>query len=191
MKTKINGTVRNYFLAALLAVIGLVMLIWPAFCIKIVVVLAGLATIINGIYNLINFYNFCDDKIYKKSLLIRCISSIIIGTIAVLFPIVLMKSFTAIWTVITYVLAIFFILYAGVSIFSVSMMQNVDKDLKKRITQESMIYLLIAIILFVIPIGSVIATIIRIAGIAAIVFGLLLIIRELVYSKKMNSVKNN
>lgn len=191
MKTKINGTVRNYFLAAMLAVIGLVMLIWPAFCIKIVVVLAGLATIINGIYNLINFYNFCDDKIYKKSLLIRCISSIIIGTIAVLFPIVLMKSFAAIWTVITYVLAIFFILYAGVSIFSVSMMQNVDKDLKKRITQESMIYLLIAIILFVIPIGSVIATIIRIAGIVAIVFGLLLIIRELVYSKKMNSVKNN
>lgn len=191
MKEKINDKVKNYSLAVLIALMGLVMLIWPEFCIKIVVVISGLAVIVNGIFTLKNYYNFVDDSGYKKSLLIKCILSIVIGLVAVLFPFILMKSVAAIWTIITYVLAVFFIVYSIISIFSVSLLKDVEADFKRRVISESIIYLLIAVILFVIPVGSVIATIFRVAGIVALVVSALMITREIFYSKKMNSVKNN
>lgn len=191
MNTKINSKIKSYCLAALIAIIGLVMLIWPEFCIKIIVVIAGLATIFNGIFTLKNYYNLCDDKLYKKSLLIKCIVSIVIGLIAVLFPLILMKSVAAIWTIITYVLAVFFIAYALSSIFTISLVSEIEGEIKKRVIFESVIYLLIAVILFVIPIGTVIATIFRVAGVVAILVAVLMIVREVIYSKKMNSVKNS
>lgn len=191
MKEKINDKVKNYSLAVLIALMGLVMLIWPEFCIKIVVVISGLAVIVNGIFTLKNYYNFVDDSGYKKSLLIKCILSIVIGLVAVLFPFILMKSVAAIWTIITYVLAVFFIVYSIISIFSVSLLKDVEADFKRRVVSESIIYLLIAVILFVIPVGSVIATIFRVAGIVALVVSALMITREIFYSKKMNSVKNS
>lgn len=191
MKEKINDKVKNYSLAVLIALMGLVMLIWPEFCIKIVVVISGLAVIVNGIFTLKNYYNFVDDSGYKKSLLIKCILSIVIGLVAVLFPFILMKSVAAIWTIITYVLAVFFIVYSIISIFSVSLLKDVEADFKRRVISESIIYLLIAVILFVIPVGSVIATIFRVAGIVALVVSALMITREIFYSKKMNSVKNS
>lgn len=191
MKEKINDKVKNYSLAVLIALMGLVMLIWPEFCIKIVVVIAGLAVIVNGCFTLKNYYNFVDDSGYKKSLLIKCILSIVIGLVAVLFPFILMKSVAAIWTIITYVLAVFFIVYSIISIFSVSLLKDVEADFKRRVISESIIYLLIAVILFVIPVGSVIATIFRVAGIVALVVSALMITREIFYSKKMNSVKNS
>lgn len=191
MKEKINDKVKNYSLAVLIALMGLVMLIWPEFCIKIVVVISGLAVIVNGIFTLKNYYNFVDDSGYKKSLLIKCILSIVIGLVAVLFPFILMKSVAAIWTIITYVLAVFFIVYSIISIFSVSLLKDADADFKRRVVSESIIYLLIAVILFVIPVGSVIATIFRVAGIVALVVSALMITREIFYSKKMNSVKNS
>lgn len=191
MKEKINDKVKNYSLAVLIALMGLVMLIWPEFCIKIVVVIAGLAVIVNGCFTLKNYYNFVDDSGYKKSLLIKCILSIVIGLVAVLFPFILMKSVAAIWTIITYVLAVFFIVYSIISIFSVSLLKDVEADFKRRVVSESIIYLLIAVILFVIPVGSVIATIFRVAGIVALVVSALMITREIFYSKKMNSVKNS
>lgn len=191
MKEKINDKVKNYSLAVLIALMGLVMLIWPEFCIKIVVVIAGLAVIVNGCFTLKNYYNFVDDSGYKKSLLIKCIMSIVIGLVAVLFPFILMKSVAAIWTIITYVLAVFFIVYSIISIFSVSLLKDVEANFKRRVVSESIIYLLIAVILFVIPVGSVIATIFRVAGIVALVVSALMITREIFYSKKMNSVKNS
>ena len=95
---------KNYFLGAMLAVIGLVMLIWPGFCIKIVVILAGLATIATGFYNLAKTTQVSEEAAYKKTTFIKNIISIVIGVIAVLCPLLLMKSVTVIWNVITYIL---------------------------------------------------------------------------------------
>lgn len=180
---------KNYFLGALLAVIGLVMLIWPTFCIKIVVILAGAATVAGGIYNLAKNSNVSEDPAFKKASFIKNIVSILIGIVAVLCPLLLMKSVTVIWTVITYVLAIYFVIYAISGFFISSYTKDLDSEFRKRITTESMIYLLIAILLFVLPIGAVVETIIRIAGAVAIVTGAVFITREIVYSKKMKSVK--
>ena len=100
-----------------------------------------------------------------------------------------MKSVTVIWTVITYVLAVYFVIYAISGFFISSYTKDLDSEIRRRITTESMIYLLIAILLFVLPIGAVIETIIRIAGAVAIVVGAIFITKEIVYSKKMKSVK--
>lgn len=180
---------KNYFLGVLLAVIGLVMLIRPAFCIKIVVILAGAATVANGVCNLAKTTQVSEDPAYKKTSFIKNIVSILIGVIAVLCPLLLMKSVSVIWTVITYVLAVYFVIYAISGFFISSYTKDLDSEIRRRITTESMIYLLIAILLFVLPIGAVIETIIRIAGAVAIVVGAIFITKEIVYSKKMKSVK--
>lgn len=180
---------KNYFLGALLAVMGLVMLIWPSFCIKIVVILAGVATVATGIYNLAKTTQVSEDPAYKKASFIKNIVSILIGIIAVLCPLLLMKSVSVIWTIITYVLAIYFVIYAISGFFISSYTKDLDSEIRKRITTESLIYFLIAILLFVLPLGEIIKTIIRIAGAVAIVVGAVFITREIVYSKKMKSVK--
>lgn len=180
---------KNYFLGALLALMGLVMLIWPGFCIKIVVILAGLATVATGIYNLAKTTQVSEEPVYRKTTFIKNIISIVIGVIAVVCPLLLMKSAAFIWTVITYILAIYFVIYAILGFVISSYTKDLESEIRKRITTESIIFLLIAVILFVLPIGAVIETIIRIAGAVAIVVGAIFIIREILYSKKTKSVK--
>ena len=171
---------KNFLLGAVLMVTGILMIAVPETCIKTIVIMIGAATAVNGIYTLINFYKLSDDKIYKRTVLIKCLSSVIVGIIAVLFPILLMKTVAAIWTVITVILAIYFILFAVAGFFSSSLIRDLPDEEKKRITQESFIYLLIAVVLFIIPIGKIISTLFRIAGIAGTVIGVVIIIREII-----------
>lgn len=174
---------KNFFLGIIIAIISLLMIFIPNTCIKVIVILVGAATLINGIYTLVKFYDLNNDKTYKKILLIKCITGIIIGLIAVLFPIFLMKSISAIWNIITFILAFYCVVYAMAGFFSSAFVKNLDEDVRKRITSESFIYLLIAIILFVIPIGAVIETIFRIAGIVALVIAIIIIAREFTTKK--------
>ncbi|MBR5645457.1 MAG: DUF308 domain-containing protein [Treponema sp.] len=171
---------KNFLLGAILMVTGILMIAVPETCIKTIVIMIGAATAVNGIYTLINFYKLSDDKIYKRTVLIKCLSSVIVGIIAVLFPLLLMKTVAAIWTVITVILAIYFILFAVAGFFSSSLIRDLPDEEKKRITQESFIYLLIAVVLFIIPIGKIISTLFRIAGIAGTVIGVVIIIREII-----------
>lgn len=181
--------IKNLSLGIVLALIGLVMLVWPSFCIKIVVIIAGIATVACGIYNLATASQYSNDKTYKKASFIKNILSILVGIVAVLCPLLLMKSFSLIWNVITYTLAIYFVIYAIFGLFLSSYTKDFNPLMRKRITFESMIFLLIAILLFVLPIGAVIETIIRIAGGVALFVGAIVVTREIIYSKNMKSVK--
>ena len=71
--------IKNIFLGAILAVIGILMITIPDFCTKVIVILVGAATVVNGIYTLKNNYSLSEDPVYKKTLKIKCISSIVIG----------------------------------------------------------------------------------------------------------------
>jgi uncharacterized membrane protein HdeD (DUF308 family) len=169
---------KNFLLGAILTVTGILMIAIPETCIKTIVIMIGAATAINGIYTLINFYKLSDDKIYKRTVLVKCLSSVIVGIVAVLFPLLLMKTVAAIWTVITIILAVYFVLFAVAGFFSSSLIKDLSVEDKKRITQESFIYLLIAVVLFIIPVGKIISTLFRIAGVAGTVIGLVIIVKE-------------
>lgn len=176
--------VKNIFLGIILAVMGILMITIPETCINVIVILVGAATLVNGIYSLKKYYNLSDEPVYKKTLLAKCISSIIIGILAVFFPLALMNTFTAIWTVITFVLAVYLLLFAFTGFFSSLFIPGLSDDDKKRITYESFIYFIIAVLLFITPIGSIIKTLFIICGIVALVLGVVVIAKEVILQKR-------
>jgi len=183
MKTK------NIILGICLSLIGLLMTIAPGTCIKAVVVIVGLVAICSGAYNLFVEYKKTTIPQIKQSLLIKSIASIVIGLIAVICPFALLKTVSSIWKVISYILAVYLILFSFYGFYTASKMREAAPEERKRITKESFIGLLIAVLLFVIPIEAVGRTFVRIIGIAGLAIGVVLIIIEIVISKRTTVIK--
>lgn len=180
MKTK------NLILGGVLALIGLLMLTMPGACINAVVVLIGLTAIAVGIYNLVVVYKNDKNPQIKKVVLIKSIVSIVIGLVAVISPFALIKTIASIWTIISYILAVYLILFAAAGIYSCLKLKrdDVNPDERKKITRENVICLLIAILLFIIPIEAVGKTFVRVLGIVGLVIGAVLILVEIIVSKR-------
>ena len=112
MKTK------NIILGVILAVLGIVMIAIPDTCIKAVVVIVGAAAVAFSVYNLLVVYKQSEDAAFKKTLLIKSIVTFVVGLISIICPFVLVKTVEAIWKIISIVLAVYMILYAGLSVYS-------------------------------------------------------------------------
>lgn len=182
MKTK------NIVLGGILAVIGLLMIINPAACINAVVVLVGLTTVVIGGYNLFYTYKNCVIPQAKKMILIKSIVSIVIGLIAVISPFALVKTVASIWKIISFVLGVYLILFAAAGIYSgIKYKSENPEDFKKNLT-EGIICVLIAILLFIIPVGAVGLTIVKALGIIGIIFGAVLILVEVGIARRTTVV---
>lgn len=172
MKTK------NIVLGGILAVIGLLMIINPGACINAVVVLVGLTAVVIGGYNLFYTYKNCTVSQAKKMILIKSIVSIVIGLIAVISPFALVKTVASIWKIISIVLGVYLILFAAAGIYSgIKYKSENPEDFKKNLT-EGIICVLIAILLFIIPVGAVGLTIVKALGVIGIIVGAVLILVE-------------
>ena len=172
MKTK------NIVLGGILAVIGLLMIINPGACINAVVVLVGLTAVVIGGYNLFYTYKNCTVQQAKKMILIKSIVSIVIGLIAVISPFALVKTVASIWKIISIVLGVYLILFAAAGIYSgIKYKSENPEDFKKNLT-EGIICVLIAILLFIIPVGAVGLTIVKALGVIGIIVGAVLILVE-------------
>ena len=182
MKTK------NIVFGGILAVIGLLMLINPGACINAVVVLVGLTAIAAGGYNL--FYTLKNITIpeIKKMILIKSIVSIVIGLVAVICPFALVKTVTSIWKIISYVLAVYLILFAATNVYSsIKFRKTAGDDFKKNLI-EGIICFLIAVLLFIIPIEEVGLTIVRVLGTISIIIGAVLIFVEVGIARRTTVV---
>ena len=95
----------NYFIAGLLGVLGILILIFPAFWIKLIVILLGLGAVGYGIYNFSYIKKLSDDSSYRSVIMVRSLVSIIIGLLAVILPMTVAETM---WTIMIYVLAVYF-----------------------------------------------------------------------------------
>ena len=182
MKTK------NIVFGGILAVIGLLMLINPGACINAVVVLVGLTAIAAGGYNL--FYTLKNITVpeIKKMILIKSIVSIVIGLVAVICPFALVKTVTSIWKIISYILAVYLILFAATNVYSsIKFRKTAGDDFKKNLI-EGIICFLIAVLLFIIPIEEVGLTIVRVLGTISIIIGAVLIFVEVGIARRTTVV---
>ncbi|MBO4857405.1 MAG: DUF308 domain-containing protein [Treponema sp.] len=182
MKTK------NIVFGGILAVIGLLMLINPGACINAVVVLVGLTAIAAGGYNL--FYTLKNITVpeIKKMILIKSIVSIVIGLVAVICPFALVKTVTSIWKIISYILAVYLILFAATNVYSsIKFRKTASDDFKKNLI-EGIICFLIAVLLFIIPIEEVGLTIVRVLGTISIIIGAVLIFVEVGIARRTTVV---
>lgn len=178
MKTK------NIILGAILAILGIIMIAKPDACIKAVVVIVGLAALVFSIYNLLFVYKQCEDPVYKKTLFIKGLVTFVIGLISIICPFVLVKTVTTIWKIISIVLAVYLILYAGVSVYSSAKLRAKFADESKKLLIEALIFVAIAILLIIIPIEQFGIAFVRVVGLGGLIIGLVMVAVEIVVSKR-------
>lgn len=171
---------RWYLYSGILAaVLGLLIIIFPAFWIKLVVIMLGLAAIAYGIYSLKFTKTVYDDSYYKKTILIKSIVSIVAGVMAVLFPLAIGG---AAWSAMIWVLIIYLLLSAAAGFYAAALLKDSGVE-RKRYIIENLLLLATAVILILISPRSLGNAIIRLIGIIILVAGVVLIVFD-VFSAK-------
>lgn len=177
---------KRWFLyeGILLAVLGLLLIIFPTFWVKLVVILLGIGSIGYGIYSLKYTKSLYKDTHYERSILIKSILSIAIGFLVVVFPLFFAK---AAWTVMMWILIIYLIVTAVLGFYAASLLKDTGIE-RKRYFIENIILLVIAIALILLSPEALGKVIIRIVGIASMVLGLGLVIYDLASKKDVTVV---
>lgn len=177
---------KRWFLyeGILLAVLGLLLIIFPTFWVKLVVILLGIGSIGYGIYSLKYTKSLYKDTHYERSILIKSIISIAIGFLVVVFPLFFAK---AAWTVMMWILIIYLIATAVLGFYAASLLKDTGIE-RKRYFIENIILLVIAIALILLSPEALGKVIIRIVGIASMVLGLGLVIYDLASKKDVTVV---
>ena len=160
------------FSGILAALLGLLVIIFPAFWIKLVVVILGLAAIAYGIYSLKITKVISDELNYRRTILIKSIVSIVAGLMAVLFPLAIGG---AAWTAMIWLLIFYLLISAAAGFYAAALLKDSGVE-RKRYIIENLLLLACAVILILISPRSLGNAIIRLIGIVVLVAGLALIL---------------
>lgn len=167
------------FSGILAALLGILVIIFPAFWIKLVVVIIGLASIGYGIYSLKVTKVISDDYSYRRTILIKSIVSIIAGVMAVLFPLAIGG---AAWTAMIVMLIIYLILSAASGFYAAALIKDSGVE-RKRYIIENLLLLAVAVVLILISPRSLGNAIIRLIGIIVLIAGVALILFDVFSSR--------
>ena len=171
------------FSGILAAILGLLVIIFPQFWIRLVVVIIGLAAIGYGIYCIKFTKAVFDDSYYKRTILIKSIVSIIAGVMAVLFPLAIGG---AAWTAMIWVLIIYLLVSAAIGFYAAALLKDSGVE-RKRFIIENLLLLAVAVVLILISPRALGNAIIRLIGIIVMVAGIVLVVFDILSSK--NEVK--
>ena len=160
------------FSGIMAAVLGLLVIIFPSFWIKLVVIMIGLAAIGYGIYSLKFTKSLSEDLGYRRTILIKSIVSIISGVMAVLFPLAIGG---AAWTAMIWILIFYLMLSAAAGFYAAALLKDSGIE-RKRYIIENLLLLVVAILLILISPRSLGNAIIRLIGIIVMVGGIGLIL---------------
>lgn len=160
------------FFSIIAVVLGVLCAVFTDFSIKIVVIALGATAVVKGIYDLVKVRKLLnDDAVFRKTVLIRSLISIVVGLLAVGLPMAFFKTAQTIVHILLYILGIYFIFCALGGFLMVRRLNNAEIG-SKVYKFETVIYLLIAVLLFMLAaIG--IQSILRIAGIVLAVCGVI------------------
>lgn len=167
------------FSGILAALLGLLIIIFPAFWIKLVVIIIGLAAIAYGIYSIKFTKEISEELSYRRTILIKSIVSIVAGLMAVLFPLAIGG---AAWTAMIWVLIIYLLLSAAAGFYAAALLKDSGVE-RKRYIIENLLLLATAVILILISPRALGNAIIRLIGVIVLVGGIALIIFDLISAK--------
>lgn len=168
----------------LLCIVGLLMLFSPEAWVKAVVIIVGIAAIVNGGYNLIHLRKMTTDIGYKRTIIIRGILSIVIGLVAVIMPLALAAS---IWTIMLYILAGYLIVSAILELYATIKLKSIGID-TKNFYGEIIASALLAIAMLLMSTKEFGLILVRILGIVLMLFGIAFLLLEF---KKIAKPKND
>ena len=167
------------FSGILAALLGILVIIFPAFWIKLVVIIIGLAAIAYGIYSLKFTKVISDDLYYRRTILIKSIVSIIAGVMAVLFPLAIGG---AAWTAMIWLLIIYLLASGAIGFYAAALLKDAGVE-RKRYIIENLLLLAIAVVLILISPRALGNAIIRLIGIVVLIAGLALILFDVFAGK--------
>ena len=170
----------NMYYGIILALIGLLVIIFPAFWVKVVVILLGLAAVCYGIYGLKFSKSIFENTMYERTILIKSIASIVIGAMAILFPLAIGS---AAWSAMIWVLIIYLILAAIMGFYAAALLKD-SGIARKRYFLENLGLLVAAVLLILISPKSLGSAILRIIGALAVLAGAGLVVFEVLSKKK-------
>ena len=164
---------KNYNLAIFggISLLGLLILIFPAFWINLVVFIVGLGAVAYGLYNLLVTKRVFQDSMYETVILVKSVFSIVIGAISVILPLAVAD---AMWKTMIYVLIVYLLLAAIIGFYSVSLLKSTEID-RKRFVFENLSLLLLAVALIIISPEKLGIFIVRLIGLAAFLVGIFMI----------------
>lgn len=160
---------NKFVLSLMVAVVGLLMLISPKAFIALAVILLGLASIVDGIFIMVATRNLILDPDYKLMMTIRGVLSIVVGAVAILLPLTIV---TIAWTIMAYVLAGYLIVSAGLEIYGITKLHRNGIMIKQSVI-ETVISLILAIALFIIPAEKAGGILVGICGVILLIAGCL------------------
>jgi uncharacterized membrane protein HdeD (DUF308 family) len=160
---------NKIFLGFVTAALGLFLLISPDTFISFIVIILGVAAIIDGVFILAATRDLIIDPQYKLIVTVRGALSILVGLIAVLLPIAVA---TIVWKAMAYTLAVYLIISAGMQIYTITKLHRNGIMVRQSMIEVAS-SILIALVLFVIPAQTDghLHFIIRLFGIALLVVG--------------------
>jgi len=161
----------NLVICGGISLLGLLILIFPAFWINLVVFVVGLGAIAYGLYNLVITRRIFQDSMYETVILVKAVFSIVIGAISVILPLAVAD---AMWKTMIYVLIVYLLLAAIIGFYSVSLLKATEID-RKRFVFENLSLLLLAVALIIISPERLGIFIVRLIGLAAFVIGIFMI----------------
>lgn len=176
----------NLFTGIGLAVLGLLVIIFPTFWFKVVVILLGLASIAYGIYSLKITKAIFENSSYELSILIKGIVSILVGVSAVAFPLAIGNTA---WTVMIWILVGYLIVSAVLGFYAAALLKGSSVNRKKYFL-ENLGLLAIAVFLIILTPNTLAKVIFRIVGIVAIAVGAVIILIEIISNKKTVVLKS-
>lgn len=139
---------KTYISTGILSVaIGLLMLFAPEASVSVVVILLGVAAIVNGLYNIVSMRLMLSDPGFRRVVLIRGIVSVIVGLIAISLPLLLAG---VVWAAMSYVLGAYLVLSAITQIYTTIRLKQAGYAARPYLG-EFILSIILAALMFIFP----------------------------------------
>lgn len=158
---------NKLILSLLAALVGLLMLVIPNAFLALIIVILGVAAIVDGVFILFTTRNLIIDPQYKMIMTIRGIISVVIGFLAISIPMIFA---TVVWQMMAYMLGIYLLVSSIMEAYCITKLHRNGIMIKQSV-MEVVISVILAIVLFIIPAETAGNIIIRICGFILLVVG--------------------
>ncbi len=175
----------NFLIGGILAVLGILLIIFPQACVKVVVIALGLGSIADAVYNLIYTRKLFADIGLGLPVVVKSIAGILVGVLAVVLPLAFAGTM---WTVMIYVLAVYLVLYSLTGFYYCARLRNTGIE-RRNIILENFTCLLAAVLLFIIPTEVLGVIVIRVIGAVSVILGAVLLVLEYRLARNTVTIK--
>ncbi len=172
-----------YIFAVLAMVLGLMMISAPSSFIKVLVILAGIASVASGAFAFFTARHLVDSPVFLWTVTGRSLLGVIVGLLAVILPLAIAKTA---WTIMMYILATELAVSCLVQLYDVYMLKNNGVETKPFIG-EILISAILSVVLFIMP-ATVGEIIVRVLGVVIVIAAVVLAVWTYKAKEKQNFI---